>query len=95
MIYLVSQTNKSFSKKTRFPLDAVLGDNPEYLLTQIASEIPQKMPPNGSAVRIKTLKQLCELLLVHNRKLDQLQDLILNLNERNQRLSTLKGVERR
>ncbi len=92
---MASQANKSFSKSRRFPLEAVLGDDPEYLISQIASELPQKPPRNGSAVRIKTLLQLCELLRTQNKKLDQLQNLVLNLSEQNHKLNTLKGVVQR
>ncbi len=76
-----SQNLKSLLQEKRFPLSTILSDDSNYLLTQIAAEIPQKMPRNGSAIRIKTLKQLCELLAAQNKKLDVIHDLIVGLNK--------------
>jgi len=72
---------KDRPKLQRFPLETVLGDDFECLLSQFSSELPEKMPRNGSAMRVKSLKVLCELLQLQNKKIDRLQDLILTMNE--------------
>jgi hypothetical protein len=79
--YLESQNYKKESFKRKFTLQEVLSDSTDYLIEQIKDELPSKPLRNGSQIRIRTIKVWCELIEKHNKKLDRIYDLILDIKE--------------
>jgi hypothetical protein len=70
---LASQTNKNITIKSKFSLEEIIAEKPEYLLRQIRAELPQKPLRNGSQMRITTLINICDLLEKNYKKLDNIE----------------------
>jgi hypothetical protein len=79
---LVSQANKSITTKTKFSLEEVIAEKPEYLLERIRSEIPKKPLRNGSQIRINTLIHMCDLLEKNYKKLDNIESQLFEVKSK-------------
>lgn len=76
-----SQTNKSLLAK-RFSLEKVLSETDDVLIHQLNAELPKKPLRSGADMRVNSLRTLCQLMESQNRKLSQIFDLLLDLDNK-------------
>jgi hypothetical protein len=75
----VNQTIKRVCPKTKFSLEEVIAENPEYLLEQMRAELPKKPLRSGADMRINALKTLCDLLEKNFKKLDSIESQLFEI----------------
>jgi hypothetical protein len=66
---------------TKFSFSEVINGNSNYLISQLKKDIDKPKLRSGAQIRINTLQTLCELMELNNKKLDHLEQLLLNLNK--------------
>lgn len=79
---MASQENKSLSN-SRFSLEEVIAETDEVLINELRAELPKKPLRSGADIRINALKTLICLIESQNKKLSQIQDVLVEIrNER-------------
>jgi len=66
----------------RFTLQEVLAEPDKVLLSELEADLPRKPLRSGAQMRVNTLRTLCQLMESQNRKLSQIQDLLLDIKKK-------------
>jgi len=89
-----SQNNKNFSDDKFFSFSEVISDNNvEYAFSQLKKELPKKPLRNGAQIRITALKSLCELCEIQNKRLSNIENLLLEIKIKLKNSNGQKGAK--
>ena len=65
-----------------FSLEEVIKGDSNYLITSIKKELDKPKLRSGAQIRINTLKTLCELIELNNKRLERIENTLTTISNR-------------